>query len=125
MNTTGSSTHPYYPIGIALSGNTFVANDWDVVSLISAFAAGWAVILGTASVVVKRINPTLKKSDQALVWWFILSKYSSRGVGSTINCCSWVNSCILRRILHAQSYTDGGHAGFLWSAMEGICLIGF
>lgn len=68
------SAHPYFPEGITLSGNTFTPNDWDVFSLISAFAVGWAVILGAASVIVKKINPALKKLDQALVWWFILSK---------------------------------------------------
>lgn len=72
MNTA-TSAHPYFPEGLTLSGDTFTPNNWDVLSLISTFAAGWAVILGTASLIVKKINPTLKKSDQALVWWFILS----------------------------------------------------
>jgi cholestenol delta-isomerase len=65
-------SHPYYPQGLILSGTTFVENGWGVFELISTFSAGWAMILGTASIVVKRVNPTLGKSDQALVWWFIL-----------------------------------------------------
>jgi hypothetical protein len=70
MNTT--ILHPYYPEGSKISGDVFVANDWGVLELISAFAAGWAVILGTTSLIVKKINPALKRSDQALVWWFML-----------------------------------------------------
>lgn len=67
--------HPYYPIGIALSGGTFTANDWDVLTLILAFAGGWAFIFGVTLVVSKRINPNLKGWDQALVLWFVLCKF--------------------------------------------------
>jgi cholestenol delta-isomerase len=67
--------HPYYPIGISLSGGTFTPNDWDVLALILAFAGGWVLIFGVTLVVVKRVNPNLKSWDQALVLWFVLSKF--------------------------------------------------
>jgi cholestenol delta-isomerase len=64
--------HPYFPEGILLSGNNFVPNDWDVATLILAFAAGITVILGITLVVVRKINPRLKLSDQGLILWFVM-----------------------------------------------------
>lgn len=66
--------HPYFPEGIQLSGNLFLPNTFDVLQLLSYFAAGWAAILLTTSVIVKKINPALSKGDQALIWWFVLCK---------------------------------------------------
>ena len=71
-----AAPHPYYPPGIRLSGETFVANNWDVVTLILAFAGGWALIAGATLGVVRKVNPRLKGSDQALVLWFVLCKYA-------------------------------------------------
>jgi len=64
--------HPYFPEGIPLSGNNFVPNDWDVATLILAFAAGITVILGITLVVARKINPRLKLSDQGLILWFVM-----------------------------------------------------
>jgi cholestenol Delta-isomerase len=71
-----AALHPYYPPGIRLSGERFVANDWDVVTLILAFAGGWALIAAATLGVVRKVNPGLKGSDQALVLWFVLCKFS-------------------------------------------------
>jgi cholestenol delta-isomerase len=71
---TTAPLHPYYPIGIALSGDVFVANDWSASSLVLGFAAGLASILGVAWLVMMKINPRLKASDRALVLWFVSSK---------------------------------------------------
>jgi hypothetical protein len=49
-----------------------VANDWDVFTLILAFGGGWALIAGVTLMVVKKANPRLKGTDQALVLWFVL-----------------------------------------------------
>ncbi|PSS25605.1 hypothetical protein M430DRAFT_39664 [Amorphotheca resinae ATCC 22711] len=68
---TTAPLHPYYPIGIALSGDVFVANDWSASSLVLGFAAGLASILGVAWLVMMKINPRLKASDRALVLWFV------------------------------------------------------
>jgi cholestenol delta-isomerase len=64
--------HPYFPEGILLSGNNFVPNNWDVTTLILAFAAGITVILGITLAVVRKINPRLKFSDQGLILWFVM-----------------------------------------------------
>jgi cholestenol delta-isomerase len=66
--------HPYYPEGILLSGNDYIANDWNVASLILAFAAGWTLILAVTLLIVRKVNPNLKGSDQGLVLWFVLSE---------------------------------------------------
>jgi hypothetical protein len=74
-----AALHPYYPPGIHLSGEKFVANDWDVVTLILAFAGGWALIAGVTLMIVKKVNPNLRASDQALVLWFVLCAYMLLG----------------------------------------------
>jgi len=66
--------HPYYPVNILLSGGTFVANEWGVLTLVGAFGVGCAAILGSTLAVVKKVNPRLKRSDQLLVLWFVLCK---------------------------------------------------
>jgi len=68
------SVHPYFPENIILSGNNFVKNDWDVVTLILVFAGGWALILGMTLSAMRRLNRSLKVLDQALVLWFVLSE---------------------------------------------------
>jgi cholestenol Delta-isomerase len=68
--------HSYYPEGILLSGTNFVPNDLDTVGLVAAFAAGCAVILGSTLLLVKRVNPSLKFTDKALILWFVLSESS-------------------------------------------------
>jgi cholestenol delta-isomerase len=68
------SQHPYYPIGVALSGGTFVPNEWSVLSLVYTFAAGLTALLLVTFLVAKRARPYLSGVDQALVLWFVLSK---------------------------------------------------
>ena len=68
-----TSSHPYYPTDAILSG-TFIPNHRSVPHLITTFAAGWAVILGLTLLTVRRVNPKLSVSDQALVLWFVLSE---------------------------------------------------
>ncbi|KAH8592955.1 EBP domain-containing protein [Bisporella sp. PMI_857] len=65
--------HPFYPLGLVLSGGVYVANDWDLLTLILVFFSGWAAILAVTLALVKKINPRLKRSDQLLVLWFILT----------------------------------------------------
>jgi len=67
-----AAPHPYYPPGIRISGEKFVANDWDVVTLVVTFIGGWALIAAVTLGVVRKINPRLNGTDQALVLWFVL-----------------------------------------------------
>lgn len=69
--------HPYFPQSVILSGGTYLPNDWDVVTLIAVFGAGWAAIMFVTLLIVKQINPSLKKSDRALVLWFVLCKFDA------------------------------------------------
>ncbi|KAH6673728.1 EBP domain-containing protein [Halenospora varia] len=64
--------HPYFPEGIPLSGEKYVANDLGAVSLVLAFAVGCFLILGTSLVIACWVNPNLKTSDRALILWFTL-----------------------------------------------------
>ncbi|KAH7391489.1 EBP domain-containing protein [Cadophora sp. MPI-SDFR-AT-0126] len=64
--------HPYFPQSVNLSGGTYLPNDWDVVTLIAVFGLGWAAIMSVTLLIVKKINPGLKKADRALVLWFVL-----------------------------------------------------
>jgi cholestenol delta-isomerase len=66
--------HPYYPVGIALSGDLFIANAWSVPSLVQTFAAGLAVILLATFWIARNVNSSLSSSDRVLVLWFVLSK---------------------------------------------------
>jgi len=65
--------HPFYPQDVVLSGGTYIANDWDVTSLIVTFAGLWALVLGPTLAVVRKSNPGLKVLDQGLILWFVLS----------------------------------------------------
>jgi cholestenol delta-isomerase len=64
--------HPYFPLGILLSGTEFVPNTFGTLALVAVFAIGCAVILGSALLIAIRINPGLKRSDRLLVIWFVL-----------------------------------------------------
>lgn len=68
------SQHPYYPIGVALSGGAFIPNEWSVLSLVYTFAVGLTALLLVTFLVAKRARPYLSGVDQALVLWFVLSK---------------------------------------------------
>lgn len=68
--------HPYFPEGVALSGGIFIPNQLNAVGLVSAFAAGCVVILGSTLLLVKRVNPRLSFTDKALILWFVLCECS-------------------------------------------------
>ncbi|OJD13536.1 hypothetical protein AJ78_06020 [Emergomyces pasteurianus Ep9510] len=70
-NSSLSKPHPYYPIEAELVG--YLANEWSVLTLISAFAAGWASILGFTLVVLSFMSPKLRRADKLAILWFILT----------------------------------------------------
>lgn len=65
--------HPYYPLGLELAG--YVANEWSVPVLVIGFLGGWGVMLGLTLLVVNHFQPSLSKTDKALILWFVLSKF--------------------------------------------------
>lgn len=72
MNLT-KIPHPFYPLEAEIVG--YLANEWSVPTLLGVFAAGWAVILGITSVLVKRHNPSLPSGEKAAILWFVLCKF--------------------------------------------------
>ncbi|MCJ1409807.1 hypothetical protein MMC19_003890 [Ptychographa xylographoides] len=68
---TAKVPHPFYPLEANIVG--YLANDWTYVELLTSFAAGWVVILGTTQLVVRRFNPNLSLWERAIICWFILS----------------------------------------------------
>lgn len=64
--------HPYYPIGILLSGGIFVENDWHFQTLVLTFAGACTAVLATALLIAHVANPGLKNADRLLVLWFVL-----------------------------------------------------
>ncbi|KAK2059572.1 emopamil binding protein [Colletotrichum caudatum] len=65
--------HPYSPAGAALPG--YVANTFSANELRAMFAAGSAVILGSACRIVKRTRPDLPGGETATALWFTLSAF--------------------------------------------------
>ncbi|KAK2733620.1 hypothetical protein FQN55_003302 [Onygenales sp. PD_40] len=66
-----SAPHPYYPVEAELIG--YLANEWSVLTLLCAFAAGSALVLGFTLVVLSIAAPKLRRADQAAIMWFMLS----------------------------------------------------
>jgi cholestenol Delta-isomerase len=64
--------HPFYPPEINLVG--YLANDWDVPTLVGLFFGGWAVISAVTISGIRWYNPRLGGWDQATTMWFVLCK---------------------------------------------------
>lgn len=71
---TMSIAHPYYPQNALLSGEIYTPNTYSVPYLITSFGALWTLLLITTLLAIRKYNPHLKISDQALILWFVLSK---------------------------------------------------
>lgn len=63
--------HPFYPAEIELLG--YLANEWSVPTLLAAFAALNAAVLGSTYMIAKLRNPRLSNSDMLCVIWFVFS----------------------------------------------------
>ena len=67
---TVQNPHPFYPLEANIVG--YLANQYSTLTLLGIFAAGCLSILGTAHLLVGRLNPRLPKGDKAVLLWFIL-----------------------------------------------------
>ncbi|CZT49053.1 related to emopamil-binding protein [Rhynchosporium secalis] len=65
-------SHPYFPESLILSGGKYVANTWDVATLITIFFAGFAAIMSFTFMIAMNVNENLRKRDVGLVMWFVL-----------------------------------------------------
>lgn len=64
--------HPYYPLDAKVVG--YLANDWDVPTLVCAFLGGWGALLLLTLAVVSVARPSLKMGDKVAILWFVLSE---------------------------------------------------
>ena len=62
--------HPFYPPEINLVG--YLANDWNVPTLVGLFFGGWAVLTVAIIYGARAYNPRLSGWDQAALMWFAL-----------------------------------------------------
>lgn len=62
--------HPFYPLGIEVAN--YLANEWGVLTLLSAFAACCASVFAATYVVVMRVRPTMSRGELLTVLWFVL-----------------------------------------------------
>lgn len=63
--------HPFYPLGVEIKN--YVANDRDVLGMLTIFLGSWAVILSITWVITGWLNPRMKNKDKAVLNWFVLS----------------------------------------------------
>ncbi len=70
--------HPYYPQDVGLSGNIFAENHCAVATLITVFATGLSVLLGSVLLGVRRVNRNLCIVDIALILWFVMCECTPR-----------------------------------------------
>ncbi|EFE31230.1 cholestenol delta-isomerase, putative [Trichophyton benhamiae CBS 112371] len=63
--------HPYYPLDAKVVG--YLANDWDVPTLVCAFLGGWGALLLLTLAVVSVARPSLKMGDKVAILWFVLN----------------------------------------------------
>jgi len=67
--------HPYYPLEVEITG--YLANEWPVLTLLSLFFGGCAVLFYATYLVVKKIQPGLRTSELFTIMWFVLSKFAA------------------------------------------------
>lgn len=67
---TKMPTHPFYPLGIEVTN--YLANEWGVLTLLSAFAACCASVFAATYVVVMRVRPTMSRGELLTILWFVL-----------------------------------------------------
>ncbi|GIZ36970.1 hypothetical protein CKM354_000043400 [Cercospora kikuchii] len=63
--------NPYYPIGSSIAGWT--PNEASVFALLGAFVGASVVLFTSTFILVKRIQPTLTRSELLTIMWFVLS----------------------------------------------------
>ena len=70
-STMEHSPHPFYPIEAEIVG--YLANKWPVLTLLTIFGGGCALILGSTWAFVGHAHPNLSRADKFVILWFILS----------------------------------------------------
>ncbi|KAH8663635.1 EBDP2, emopamil-binding protein [Tricladium varicosporioides] len=65
------TNHLYYPPDVQIA--SYLANEWSMPILLSAFSALCAMILLGTLTVVNHVHPNLPGTEKAAIWWFVLS----------------------------------------------------
>jgi cholestenol delta-isomerase len=65
--------HPYFPAEAHIAN--YLANEWEVIPLVTAFLGGWGALLLLTHVVVSYVSPKLRIGDRIAVLWFVFSTY--------------------------------------------------
>lgn len=66
--------HPFYPIGIEIAN--YIANDRNVLEMLTLFFSGWVVILGSTWYATGKFTK-LRTMDRTVLLWFVLSMSQS------------------------------------------------
>ncbi|KAI9862641.1 MAG: hypothetical protein M1824_001191 [Vezdaea acicularis] len=62
--------HPYYPLEVEIVG--YLANEYDVPTLLASFAGGCVLIFAVTLAIVTRLHSGLRGADKATILWFTL-----------------------------------------------------
>lgn len=73
--------HPYYPLHLEIP--SYLANQWDTLTLVSLFASGCTVIFLVTYLLVMRVQPKITNGDLLTVMWFVLCMLISKGPNSS------------------------------------------
>ncbi|KAH6681763.1 EBDP2, emopamil-binding protein [Halenospora varia] len=65
------TNHLYYPPDVQIA--SYLANEWSMQILLTAFSALCAMILLGTLTIVNRVHPNLPGTEKAAIWWFVLS----------------------------------------------------
>ena len=63
--------HPFYPLGSEIVG--YLANDWNVPTMLAAFVGCMVVLMGSTYMAVERFLPNLTSGNKFALHWFVLS----------------------------------------------------
>lgn len=83
-NASKIALHPYYPLEVEITG--YMANEWSVPLLLGVFFGGCAVLFSATYVVVKKLHPSMPKSELFTVMWFVLSTFVLTLIQAQHNC---------------------------------------
>lgn len=62
--------HPYYPINLEIA--SYLANEWDTLTLLFIFATGCTAIFSVTYLGVVKIHPRISSGDLWTILWFVL-----------------------------------------------------
>ena len=74
LNGQSPTIHPFFPPEANIVG--YLANDYSIIQLLSAFATGCVVLLGGTLLLTRQRVIRLSGKDEAVLIWFVLCMIS-------------------------------------------------